>query len=282
MGNIGSNTAWRYEGPVRGVILDWSGTVCDAYVMAPARMFVEVFAGAGVEISMSEARAPMGLPKDLHIRELLGSPSIRRRWRAAHGRAPTDADARMLFADYEPRQVECLPEYATLLPGVVEMASALQKDYGVKIGVTTGFMRSAVEVLLVHAREQGFFPDCAVAGDEVVNGARPRPFMLYRNLERLDLHPVQSVVKVDDTVSGVGEGLRAGCWSVGIARYSNYMNADTLEQARSWSSAEVSERLRGARRLLGDAGAHYVIDEPSELLGVVDHINGRLRAGERP
>ena len=69
---------------------------------------------------------------------------------------------------------------------------------------------------------------------------------------------------------------------MGIARYSNYMNADTLEQARSWSSAEVSERLRGARRLLGDAGAHYVIDEPSELLGVVDHINGRLRAGERP
>ena len=279
---IESETAWRYEGPVRGVILDWSGTVCDAYVMAPARVFVEVFAAAGVEISMAEARVPMGLPKDLHIRKLLGTPQIRRRWRAAHRRDPTDADARRLFGDFEPRQIECLPEYAVLLPGVAEMASVLQGEFGIKIGMTTGFLRSMVEVLLPRAREQGFFPDCTVASDEVQNGARPRPFMVYRNLDTLDIHPVQSVVKVDDTVSGVGEGLRAGCWSVGIARYSNYMDADTLEQARSWSPQEVSERLHRAREMLWEAGAHYVIDEPRQLVGVVESVNQRLQAGERP
>ncbi len=263
------------------MILDWSGTVCDAYVMAPARVFVEVFSWAGVEISMAEARVPMGLPKDLHIRKLLETPSIRRRWRASHGRDPSQADAQAMFEEFEPRQIACLPEYASLLPGVVEMASTLG-DQGVKIGVTTGFMRSMVDVLLKCARDQGFVPDCTVAGDEVAYGARPRPFMLYRNLELLDLHPVQAVVKVDDTCSGVAEGLGAGSWSVGIARYSNYMNAETLEQARSWSEPEVAERLAEARRLLEEAGAHYVIDEPLELLTVVDHINRRLRRGERP
>lgn len=272
----------RYQGKVRGVILDWSGTVCDAYVMAPARVFVEVFAAAGVEITMAEARGPMGLPKDLHIRELLGVASIRRRWRAVHGRDPDHHDARELFARFEPRQIGCLPAYAALLPGVAEMASRLQGDHGVRIGVTTGFLRSMVDVLLEHARAQGFHPDCTVAGDEVAHGARPRPFMLYRNLELLDVHPVQSVVKVDDTVSGVGEGLAAGCWSVGIARYSNYMGADTLEEARSWSREEVAERLRGARRLLWEAGAHYVIDEPPELVAVVEDVNRRLARGERP
>lgn len=282
MRSIGSDNVWRYEGPVRGVILDWSGTVCDPYVMAPARVFVEVFAWAGVEISMAEARAPMGLPKDLHIRKLLREPSIRSRWREVHGRDPTDADAEKMFEEFEPRQIGCLPEYASLLPGVVEMASTLQQDHDVRIGVTTGFMRSMVDVLLRHARDQGFFPDCTVAGDEVAAGARPRPFMVYRNLELLDVHPIQSVVKVDDTVSGVGEGLAAGCWSVGIARYSNYMNADTLSDARSWSAEEVARRLRHARKLLREAGAHYVIDEPVELLGVVDRINRRLRAGDRP
>lgn len=279
---IESSISWRYQGPVRGVILDWSGTVCDAYVMAPARVFVEVFGWAGVEISMSEARQPMGLPKDLHIRELLRVPAIRRRWRTVHGRNPDDNDARALFAQFEPRQIQCLPEYATLLPGVVEMAAKLQGDYGVKIGVTTGFMRSMVDVLLESARNQGFSPDCTVAGDEVAHGARPRPFMLYRNLELLDVHPVQSVVKVDDTVSGVGEGLEGGCWSVGIARYSNYMGADTLEQARSWTSEQMGERLKEARRLLREAGAHFVIDEPLELVGVVDEINRRLGRGESP
>ncbi len=271
-----------YRGPVRGVILDWSGTVVDAYVLAPARVFVEVFRRRGVEITMSEARGPMGVTKDLHIRRLLEKPAIRERWRAVHGRGPDQADARGMFEDFVPLTIECLPEHAELLPGVVEMAGRLQSDYGVKIGVTTGFVRSMVDVLLVRARRQGFHPDCTVAGDEVTHGARPRPFMLYRNLDLMDVHPIQAVVKVDDTTSGVEEGLEAGCWSVGIARYGNYMNAHSLSEARSWSPEEVSERLAAARRILWEAGAHYVIDEPLELLGVVDDVNLRLGRGERP
>ena len=277
-----SPLAREFRGPVRGAILDWSGTVCDAYVMAPARTFVEVFKTRGVEISMGRARGPMGLSKDLHIRKLLEDPVIRERWMATHGTEPGDSDAQSLFEEFEPRQIECLPEYAQLLPGVVEMAEKLQGDLGVKIGMTTGFLRSMVNVLLEHARQQGFYPDCTVTGDEVAHGSRPRPFMLYRNLELLDVHPIQSVVKVDDTVSGVEEGLSAGCWTVGIARYSNYMNADTLEQAESWSSAQVARRLANTRRLLQEAGAHYVIDEPLELVEVVSDINRRLERGEQP
>ena len=33
----------RYRGKVQAVILDWSGTTADAYVVAPATVFVEVF-----------------------------------------------------------------------------------------------------------------------------------------------------------------------------------------------------------------------------------------------
>ena len=91
-----------YRGPVRGVILDWSGTVVDAYVLAPARVFVEVFGRRGVEISMSEARGPMGLTKDLHIRRLLEVPAIRERWRAVHGRDPDPADSEAMFEDFVP------------------------------------------------------------------------------------------------------------------------------------------------------------------------------------
>lgn len=271
-----------YRGQVRGVILDWSGTVADAYVIAPAIVFVEVFRRQGVEISMSEARGPMGLRKDLHIKMLTEVPAIRDRWREAHGSYPDQSDVDAMFEEFVPLQVECLPTYASLLPGVVEMADKLQNEYGVKIGVTTGFTRPMVDVLLAHAIEQGFRPDCTVAGDEVVHGARPRPFMVYRNLDLLDLHPIQSVVKVDDTTSGIGEGLEAGCWTVGIARYSNYMNINTLDAATKMSDDEVQQRLDHTRKMLWEYGAHYVIDEPIELLDVVDDVNARLARGERP
>ena len=55
--------------------------------------------------------------------------------------------------------------------------------------------------------------------------------MLYRNMDLMDVNPIQAVVKVDDTVSGIEEALEAGCWGVGVARYSNYMGVNSLEEA---------------------------------------------------
>ncbi len=66
--------------------------------------------------------------------------------------------------------------------------------------------------------------------------------MVYKNMDILDVHPIQAVVKVDDTVSGVGEALEAGCWGVGVARYSNYMDVDSLEEEDKISQ-EVGDYL---------------------------------------
>ena len=271
----------RYRGPVQAVILDWSGTTADAYVIAPAVVFFEVFKKHGVEISMIEARGPMGLRKDLHIKSLTELPDIRERWKAVHGKYPDQGDVDAMFADFVPMQLDCLRQYTTLLPGVVATVQTLQSR-GIKIGSTTGFIRSMVDVLEADAKTQGYVPDASVAGDEVVHGARPKPFMLYRNLDLLDVHPIQSVIKVDDTISGVGEALEGGCWGVGIARYSNYMNINTIAEAEAMSAEEFQRRLEITRDILRKSGAHYVIDELSELIGVVDDVNARLARGERP
>ena len=270
-----------YHGNVKALILDWSGTVADAYVIAPAVVFVDVFANQGVEISMEEARGPMGLRKDLHIAALTQEPEIRERWRKVKDDYPTQDDVDNMFSDFVPMQLDCLRRYTTLLPGVAETTKKIKAD-GIKIGSTTGFVRSMVDILAADAKEQGFHADVTVAGDEVVHGARPKPFMVYRNLDLLDVHPIQSVIKVDDTISGVGEGLEAGCWTVGIARYSNYMNINSFEEAESVSEEEISRRLGKTREILEKSGAHYVIDEFPELLGVIADVNARLARGEKP
>ena len=223
----------------------------------------------------------MGLRKDLHIRALTESPEIRVRWNEVHGRDPDQSDVDRMFEDFVPAQLQCLPLYTTLLPGVAETTQNLQAG-GIKIGSTTGFTRPMVDILEAAAREQGYIPDASVAGDEVINGARPKPFMIYRNLDLLDTHPIQSVVKVDDTVSGVGEAIDAGCWGVGIARYSNYMNVNSLEEIKTLTDEDIAVRLAHTRELLANAGAHYVIDEFPEVLDIVENINDRLKRGERP
>ena len=136
----------RYRGKVKGVVLDWSGTTLDAYVIAPALVFVEVFRNQGVEITMEEAREPMGLRKDLHIKVLTEVPEIRERWKEIKGAHPDQSDVDAMFADFVPLQLECLPQYATLLPGVAATTSQLQAE-GIKIGTTTGFTRAMVDIL---------------------------------------------------------------------------------------------------------------------------------------
>jgi phosphonoacetaldehyde hydrolase len=271
----------EYRGTVKGLVLDWSGTTADKYVIAPAVVFVQVFKNQGVDITMTEARGPMGLRKDLHIGELTKDPIIREKWKAVHGKYPDQSNVDTMFADFVPAQVACLPKYTDLLPGTAEVCTRLQKQ-GIKIGVSTGFLRTMVDVLLKDAIAQGFIPDATVAGDEVEQGARPKPFMVYRNLDLMDVSPIESVLKVDDTTGGIGEGLNAGCWTLGVSRYSNYMDVNTLEEEGQLSDEELERRNEACREKLRQAGAHYVIDSIADIEPVIEDINARLARGERP
>jgi phosphonoacetaldehyde hydrolase len=271
----------RYRGKVQALILDWSGTTADAYVVAPAVVFVEVFKRQNVEISMAEARGPMGLRKDLHIKALTEVDEIKERWKNVHGKYPDQGDVDRMFADFVPLQLDCLRKYTTLLPGVAEVTQRLQKQ-GIKIGSTTGFLRAMVDILEEDAAKQGYKPDASVAGDEVINGARPSPHMVFKNLDMLNITPIHSVIKVDDTVSGVGEAVNAGCWGVGVTRYSNYMDVDTPEDGEKLSDDEIAKRLAKTKDMLEKAGSHYVIDSIADIEPVVEDVNQRLARGERP
>lgn len=271
----------RYKGKVQAVILDWSGTTADAYVVAPAVVFVEVFKRQKVEISMVEARGPMGLRKDLHIKALTEVDEIKERWKKIHGKYPEQSDVDRMFADFVPLQLDCLRKYTTLLPGVAEVTQRLQKQ-GIKIGSTTGFVRSMVDILEEDSAKQGYKPDASVAGDEVTNGARPSPHMVYKNLDMLNITPIQSVVKVDDTASGVGEAVNAGCWGIGVTRYSNYMDVDTPEDGKKLSEDEIKKRVAKTKDILEKAGAHYILESIADIEPVIEDINKRLARGERP
>ena len=273
--------ARTYRGKVKALVLDWSGTLADAFVIAPAIVFVEVFKNQGVEISMQEARGPMGLRKDLHIKKLTEDPEIAARWEKIKGKAPDQSDVDAMFADFVPLQLACLRKYTALLPGIADICNQLQAE-GIKIGASTGFVRSMVDILLEDSIKQGFTPDATVAGDEVINGARPKPHMVYRNLDLMDISPIQSVIKVDDTASGVGEALEAGCWAVGVSKYSNYLNISSLEEFENMPEAEFNRRHELTKDILRKTGAHYVIDSLADIRPVIDDINARLARGEKP
>lgn len=272
----------RKSKKVKACVLDWSGTVCDKYVLAPALVFRDVFYKNGIDVLMHQVRKPMGLRKDLHIHEmLLNDPLIRYEWEDVYKTPPTEKDVQRLYSEFIPMQLECLHTYSDLIPGTREAIDVLRKD-GIKIGSTTGFNRVMVDILEKSAEEQGVIFDSTVAGDDVKYGFRPAPHMLHKNLDNMNIESIDTVVKVDDTAGGIGEGLNAGCWTVGVSRYSNYMAIDGLEEEKQLSSEEIAKRNKRSAKILEDAGAHFVIDSIAELPSIIEKINTRLLIGIGP
>lgn len=272
--------AGSYRGPLRLVVFDWAGTTVDHGCFAPVVPFQEIFRRRGVELSVAEAREPMGLGKRDHIAALLAMPEVAARWKLAQGRLPTEEELDRIFAEeFAPRQLECIPACCELVPGLLESIARLRKR-GLKIGATTGYFREAEELVVAAARRQGFEPDAHFSAGDVPAG-RPAPWMIYRNMEALSVYPPAAVVKVGDTVPDIAEGLNAGVWSIGVAA----TGSDTglsVPQLSSLAPADRNARVGFARNKLRGAGAHYVIDSVAELPELLPQIEERLEAGAGP
>lgn len=268
-----------YHGPLRGVIFDWAGTIVDYGSRAPAGVFMEVFRRRDVPITMAQARGPMGMHKRDHIVAILRMPPVASIWRDHHGRDATDEDVDSMYASLIELQLACLRDYAQLIPGVLETVAACRAR-GMKIGSTTGYNRAMLDVLLDEAKRQGFVPDAAMCSDDVPAG-RPHPYMAQRAAIEMQVYPPEALVKVGDTVPDIDEGRNAGMWTVGVTKTGNELGLPEADVA-GLSAGELAGRLSAAEQKLSGAGAHYIIEGVSALLPVLDQIDRRLAAGERP
>lgn len=269
-----------YKGPVKLVIFDWAGTTMDYGCYAPAVVFVEVFKRRGVEITMEQARRPMGLKKLDHIRAISQQDEVAVLWKKVHGKDCTEADVQDMFEkDFVPLQVACIADYSELIPGTVETVNEL-RERGIKIGSTSGYFTEAMEINFREAKKQGYVPDVNACASDVPAG-RPEPWMVLSNMQQARVFPPEAVVKIDDTKPGVEEGLNAGTWTIGLAKTGNEVGLNESELA-ALSAEEVRRKIDRAADALAKSGAHYVVDSIIDVPPVIAEIEQRLKMGDRP
>lgn len=270
----------KYQGPVKAAIFDWAGTVVDCGVLAPVKAFVETFSQEGVPISDVEARRPMGMHKRDHIIQILQDEDVLRRWIRVKGEPPSSQDIDRIFSNLRPLVLESIKNYSSVIEGIPATIQQLRSEFDLKIGGTTGYDTPIVVELAKLAAREGYAPDCNVAADEVPR-ARPFAFMVWLCAIKMNISPIESIVKVDDTIHGVREGLAAGCWSVGVTKTGNYVGVSSQE-LKNIPKQELEKKLSQASEILYESGAHYVIDTVNVLPAVIRDINFRLIRGEKP
>lgn len=258
------------ENRVLCVVFDWAGTTVDFGCEAPVGAFMKAFGEAGLPVSEAEARAPMGLPKRDHVRELLRLERVSALFAEKYGRAWTERDVERIYAASVPALTAVLEDYCEPLPGVVETVAELRR-MGLKIGSTTGYTREMMDIVARGAAAKGYAPDALVTPDETGAG-RPAPYMIFRNMEKLGVYPPANVVKAGDTPADIREGKNAGAWSVGIIEGSSELGLNR-EECAALSTSKRAELFSAVRGRFYGAGADFVISRITELPKLVEQIN---------
>jgi phosphonoacetaldehyde hydrolase len=262
---------------IQAAVLDWAGTVVDHGSRAPMGAFVRAFAQFGVTVSIADARGPMGMAKWDHIRAVGQAPSVAAAWRARHGRDFSEGDVDAIFQVFEPMNIAAVRDHADIIPGAIAAIDSLRAR-GIRIAGTTGYTRPIMDVVELIAAAAGYTPELTVCAGDLPAG-RPTPLMMWYAMAKLGVWPAASVVKVDDTAPGIGEGRAAGTWTIGIALTGNAVGL-SAEELAAVPNAERARLRQQASAELRDAD--MVIDSIADLPAAIEALDARLAAGERP
>ncbi|MDN4017778.1 phosphonoacetaldehyde hydrolase [Zwartia panacis] len=260
-----------YKNPsISAVVFDWAGTIIDFGSHAPMQAFVRLFGEYGIELSIEDARGPMGLPKWKHIHALGNLPHINQQWQQKFNRPFTDKDTDELYAIFTPMNAASVMDHSQLIPGFLSTLEILRTQ-GIKVGTTTGYNREIMNVVLPLVKEQGFTPDNLVCADDLPE-SRPSPLGMYQCFLDLNVWPATSVIKVDDTVPGLLEGYNSGCWTVGVIASGNEVGL-THEEWHSLNEDEKNLIRTQVSEKLSKGKPNFLIDTVADLPKILKEID---------
>lgn len=263
---------------IKLAVFDWAGTTIDYGCLAPVKVFLEIFKEKGIEVTLSEARAPMGLLKIDHIKAMLSNERISKLWEEKYKRAWNTEDLNEMYKNFESKLFKILTEYTNPIPYCVETINTL-KNIGIKIGSTTGYTQEMMNIIVPKVAEKGYTPDFYITPSSTPAG-RPYPYMIFKNMSELKVGDLDCVVKIGDTISDIKEGRNAKVWTIGIIKGSSELGL-SLKEIKDISKEELKKRMMEVEIKMLSAGAHMVVEDISKIPMAIEIINSKLAAGER-
>ncbi len=184
---------------IKLVVFDMAGTTVDDEVDG-LPLVLKSYDGAlrshGVEVPMEVLNAQRGRDKWTVIKELGGDKA-----EAIYG----------AFIGVLSQNITKVRE----VEGTAETFRFL-REHGVRVVASTGFPVEIAEPMIEHL---GWLRNELIDGwvcSEQVGASRPDPAMIISSMKKYGVSDPRAVMKVDDTVKGIEEGVNAGVYTVGV------------------------------------------------------------------
>ena len=257
---------------IKACIFDLGGTIVDRYSLTPLLSLKKLFQKRDIHLNNDLIFKDMGKNKKDHINLILNDDLILKQWFQTYNEYPSDKDVDILFDHFNTIQIKYSDKMVDVLPETKSCIGYLDFNY-IQTGCTTGFNKKNMDIIRGKLERNNIYLNSYISSTCLDKPSRPHPFMIQKIMENLHITDPKSVIKIDDTVVGIREGMRAKCWTVGVARWSINMNIATIEDAYGLHIYEMQDRLQHSRNVLYDSGADFVIDTLDELPQVIENIN---------
>jgi len=214
------------------VVFDMAGTTVDDRidgVPLVLRSYDDALRRHGVEVPMEVLNEQRGRDKWTVIRELGGE------------------DAEEIFNHFNNALLSNVDKVREIR-GASETFRFLRL-HGVKVALNTGFPREVAKKIIDHlAWEKAGMIDAWTCSEDVEK-SRPDPAMIHALMSSLEVSAPSEVMKIDDTATGIEEGLNAGAVTLGVL--TGTQTRERLLQARPYDIIQSVEDLPSFLRTEG-------------------------------
>jgi phosphonatase-like hydrolase len=184
---------------IKLVVFDMAGTTVDDEVDGlplVLKSYDDALRSHGVEVPMEVLNAQRGRDKWTVIKELGGDK------------------AEAIYSAF----IGVLSQNITKVREVERTAETFRflREHGVRVVASTGFPVEIAEPMIEHL---GWLRNELIDGwvcSEQVGASRPDPAMITSSMKKYGVSDPRAVMKVDDTVKGIEEGVNAGVYTVGV------------------------------------------------------------------
>ena len=257
---------------IRGCIFDLSGSIVDRYSLTQFLSLKKAFLNNGIHVNNQLIFKDIGKNKKCHIIDILVNKDITNQWIKLKKYRPTKKDSDLLLNEYNDIQLNYSKNLISILPETKNCINFL-KNKNIRTGATTEFNKENMNIIKNKLEFNNIFLDNYVSSTCINKQLRPYPNMINKNLEILNIANPRKVIKVDDSIIGIQEGINANCITVAVARWSINMGIHNIQDAFELSDFDIYGNLKKSREILNETGADYVINTLDELPPLINKLN---------
>ena len=254
---------------VSACIFDLGGTIVDRYSIIPLKSLIQTFKHHNINISNDLIFRDISMDKKIHIGNILEDKYVYMNWFKQYKRNPEYDDVLKLYETFKTIQLE-KSHKIDIIPETYNAFEYLKKN-NIKIGCTTDLNKNNAGIIS-RVLNTNICKLDNIVSSTCVEKSRPHPNMIYKNMVDLSIVDPRTIIKIDDTNIGIKEGKNAGLWTIGVARWSSYMNV-LPENYNNMNDIVIRERLEKSKEKLKQSRPDFIIETLDELPNIIETIN---------